>query len=115
MLILRLLPLIISTLLFAAHIMRFHGLNWAVLPILLLLTLFVRKNWIRRMWQGLMLLAALVWIDITIDLIHFRITAEQDYLRLAVIMIAVILFTIFSGVMLENRKLKERYGAHAEA
>ncbi|MBD3223168.1 MAG: hypothetical protein GF313_00450 [Caldithrix sp.] len=110
----RLLPVILSALLIAAHLMRYYGLEIALIPIVLLITLFIRHPLIRRGWQILMLISTIIWIDTTVELIHFRLVAQQPYLRLAVIMIAVILFTIFSGVMLENKRIQTFYARQTD-
>ncbi|HFE64461.1 MAG TPA: hypothetical protein ENK14_08625 [Caldithrix sp.] len=109
MIVLRLLPVILSALLLAAHFLRFYGVESAVVVILLLLTLLIRKRWVLRMWQFFLFLGALIWIQTTVTLIQFRIALDLPWLRLAAIMGAVILFTTFSGIWLENKKIKRYF------
>ena len=109
MIVLRLLPVILSTLLFTAHLMRFNGFPLAIVVITLLLTLFIRKSRIIRLWQILLALAALKWVIIAIELIHMRIAFDLPYLRLAIILIAVVIFNVFSIFWLQNRKIQSFY------
>jgi hypothetical protein len=109
MIIVRLVPLILSTLLIAAHFMRFYGLEAAVAGLLLLGTLFVRHQWILRFWQGVLAVAAIIWIDTTYGIVQFRQELNQPWLRLMIIMSAVIAFTVFSGFWLENKRIKAFY------
>jgi hypothetical protein len=59
MIVIRLIPVFISTLLFAAHVMRIHGSFWAIPVIALLLTFIIRKPRIIRFWQFFMALATI--------------------------------------------------------
>ena len=109
MIILRLLPLIFAQLLFAAHIMRLNGLMWALLVLLLLFTLFIRRNWIVQFWQMIAALATLEWIRITIVIVQLRLAVEMPYARLLIIMGAVILFNLFVIYWLQRPKIKAFY------
>ena len=80
MIILRLLPIIFAQLLFAAHIMRSHGLIWALLVLSLLSTLFIRRDWLIRLWQVIVTLATVEWIRITIVIVQLRLAViMSDY------------------------------------
>ena len=109
----RLLPLLFSTLLISAHFMRAHGNLIGSLFLLLLFTLFIRKSWILRLWQVLLSLAAITWIFTTISLINLRIDLGQPWLRLALILGAIIVFTIWSAYLLENKKIKNYYNLNS--
>lgn len=109
MILVRLLPLILSALLVAAHIMRFYGLLAAILVLLLLGTLFFRTKWILRCWQGVLVAATFMWINTTYDIIQVRLALNQPWLRLIVIMCTIIVLTIFSIFWLENKKIKAFY------
>lgn len=106
MIFIRLLPIIFADILMAAHFLRFYGLLPALIILVLLLTLMIRNKWIIYLWQILLLAATLLWMDTTIDLVQIRIAQGIPWGRLLIIMIVVMLFTIFAGVWLENKKLK---------
>lgn len=99
---LRMLLVILSTLLFAAHIMRDAGLLWALPVLLPLLLLPIRARWVLRLWQGLLLLFALEWVRTTLDLALFRYQTGQPYLRMTLILLAVIALNLWAVWLLRN-------------
>ena len=105
----RLLPVLFSTLLISAHFMRAYGYLIGSLFLLLLFTLFIRKIWIIRLWQILLSLAAITWIFTTINLINLRIEIGQPWLRLAIILGAIIVFTVWSALWLKNKRINAFY------
>lgn len=109
MILIRLLPLILATLLFAAHVMRFNGLPAALLILALLFTLFVPRSWILNLWQVLIGLALIEWLRTAIILINMRLALDLPYMRLAVIMVAVILFNGLVIYWLNHKKLRRFY------
>lgn len=109
MIILRLLPLIFAQLLFAAHIMRSYGLFWAIVVLLLLFTLFIRREWIIRIWQVIIVFVILEWIRTTIVIIQLRLAVDMPYTRLLIIMCVVIIFNLFVIYWLQRPKVKTIY------
>ena len=109
MIFLRLLPIILSTLLLAAHILRFYGLTPAIVTFMLLLTLFLRKTWTIRLWQALLTIAIFVWIHTAFVLVRLRLELELDWRRLFLIMAGVMAFNIFSIFWLNNKNIKAFY------
>lgn len=106
---LRLLPVIISALLFAAHILRFYGLLWAAVVLVPLITLLIRKPWTIRLWQILLALAIVVWLNVAIELVQARMALDAPWLRLAIILSTVISFNLFSLIWLENKTIRSFY------
>lgn len=107
--ILRLLPIIIADFLFAAHVLRFHGLALALIVLLINFTLFIRKPWIPIMWQLLTGLAIIEWIRITIYFVNFRMAMDMPYARLLLIMGLVILYNVFIIFRLRSYKIQKWY------
>lgn len=106
---LRLLPLFFSTFLFAAHIMRDAGLLWALPVLLPLLLLLIRARWVLRLWQGLLLLFTLEWVRTTVELTLFRYQTGQPYLRMTLILLAVIALNLWAVWLLQaGRRATER-------
>src|SRR6056297_3607242 len=89
---LRLLPVIVSLVLLAAHFYR------AELPVLvglcafLPLLLFLRRPWVPQLFQGILVLGALEWLRTLYMLAAMRTGFDQPWGRLAVILGAVALF-----------------------
>lgn len=109
MLIIRLVPLIFAQLLFAAHIMRSFGSIWAMVILILLFTLFIRRDWILRLWQVVIAFEVIEWIRITIIIVQLRLAVDMPYIRLLIIMSAVIIFNLFVIYLLRRPKVKTFY------
>lgn len=106
----RLLPVLFSALLFSAHISR-AGYNIpAVIFLLLIGTLFIKKTYILRAWQIVLGLATLIWIQTGVAYVQTRMNMDMPWIRLAFIMAAIVLFTAFSAWWMENKKIKKFYG-----
>ncbi len=105
----RLLPVIFADLLFAAHILRFNGILPALLIILLIPTLFIKKPWILLSWQVLTAVAIIEWIRTTVMFVQFRLAMHLPYVRLTVIMGIVILFNLFILFWLRSSKTRSFY------
>ena len=110
MIIIRLLPIIFTTLLIAAHFSRGEQDVLAVFILFVLFTLFIRKKFILRAWQVFLGICALVWITVAIEMIQLRINMDLPWTRLLMIMSAIILFSGFSAWWMENKKIKTFYG-----
>ena len=109
MIVIRLLPLIFAQLLFAAHIMRSFGIIWAMAILILLFTLFIRREWIIRLWQIIIAFEIVEWIRTTIVIVQLRLAVEMPYLRLLIIMSAVILFSLCVIYWLRRDKIAAFY------
>ncbi len=109
MILVRLIPIILSTLLFAAHLSRNYNDLPALLVILLLAVLFIRKSWVIRFYQAFLSIAAIFWIKITIQLVTYRLSEELPYIRLSIILIILILFTLWSAIWMNSKKIKDHY------
>ena len=110
----RLLPVILSFLLLAAHFYRagYPVVTGACIGILFLLLL--RKSWIPRLFQGMLILGALEWLRALYFFAAMRIAWDQPWLRLALILGAVALFTALSGLVFNSRKLGKFYRPDVE-
>ena len=107
--VLRVLPVIISFLLLGAHFYR-AGLAipagfFAVLP----LSLLFRESWVPRLVQVLLVLGALEWLRTLVMFASVRIEFGQPWMRLALILGAVALFTALSGLVFGSKALQLRY------
>jgi hypothetical protein len=104
-----LIPPILSTLLMAAHFSRVDN-NWlAILCLALPFLLIIKKLWVKRVYQILLVTGGPIWIQRTIVLIRMRQEAGESWIRLAVILSAVALFTMFSSLSFETKKARKRY------
>ena len=107
--VLRLIPVILSFLLLAAHFYRAGHLILTGLCVAALFLLFLRKSWVPRLFQVLLVLGAVEWLRSLYFFAAMRIAWEQPWTRLAIILGSVALFTALSGLVFEGRSLRARY------
>lgn len=105
----RLLPVVISALLMAAHFSRADNLVLVVVALGAPILLFLRKPWVARGMQVVLLLAALEWVRTLISIAVRRQEAGEPWLRMAVILGVVALSTGLSALVFLHKGLKERY------
>ena len=103
--------IVLSALLLGAHF-RWHGM--AVLFILAVLfpaLLFIKKAWAARTVQIILFLGGLEWVRTTIDIASRRIDHGEPWVRMAIILVAVAVFTAVSALPFSrNKELREQYG-----
>lgn len=105
----RLLPVIISFLILAAHFLRYGDLPMTVIALIVPILLFIKKKWVPRIIQLCLAIGALEWFSTMYFLIQTRQQTGTDWHRLAIIMSLVALFTLLSGLVFRNKKLRESY------
>ncbi len=106
----RLLPVILNVIILAAHFLRDGRLFLVMALLWSLLLLLVKRPFVPRFFQVLLVLGGLEWARTTIGLINQRLLLGEDWGRLAAIMGGVILFTLASAFVFETRPLRQRYG-----
>jgi len=106
----RLLPVIFSFGLLAAHFSRTGIFSLVILCLAIPLLLFIRKPLIARIIQIVLLLGALEWIRSMMGYIKIRNSIGEDWGRLAIILITVALLTACSGLVFQGKTLRRRYG-----
>jgi hypothetical protein len=110
MIALRLSPVIICFLLLAAHFYRAGQFLLTIACLALPLLLLVRRPWLPRLFQVLLLLGALEWLRTLYVFAGTRIAFDQPWGRLAVILGAVAAVTALSGLVFQGARLRSRYG-----
>ena len=106
---LRLLPVILSFGLLAAHFSRADIFPLVILSLALPLLLLIKKPWAARSIQVLLLLGAAEWIRSMFGYIEIRKSIGEDWGRLAIILITVAVLTACSGLVFRGKSLKRRY------
>ena len=109
MIVLRLIPVILSFALLAAHFYRAGHPVLSALCIGVLFLLFFRKSWVPRLFQVLLVLGALEWLRSLYYFAAMRIAWDQPWTRLAIIIGAVALFTALSGLVFKSEAMRARY------
>jgi hypothetical protein len=111
MIFLRLLAVILSALALGAHFYRANSLFFAVISVLILPLLFYRRPWVARLTQVFLVFGALEWVRTVFSLIAQRNALGIAWLRMAVILGGIALFTGVSALIFNfSRAIKERYG-----
>lgn len=107
----RTLPVVLSFLLLGAHFYRAGMVVLTSLCVAVLFVLFLRKSWVPRLFQVLLVLGALEWLRSLYFFVMMRIAWGESWTRLAAILGTVTLLTALSGLVFRNRKLKAFYNA----
>lgn len=109
MVLLLLAPGVLSLLVFCAHLFR-EGAVFLMLPVLFsLFLLLVRAGWVARLFEVLLLVAALEWGRAAFFLAFEREEEGRPWLRAVLILAVVALFTLFSAALFETRTLMRVY------
>ena len=105
----RVIPLILASLMLSAHF--FRHLNYALMIVTFLAPclLFIKKRWSLIAIQFFAILGGGIWISTIVDIANERILMGEPWGKMAVILGAVALFTIFAGLLLNSLKVKEKY------
>lgn len=109
MIVIRLLPVIVSFGILAAHFSRAGLLPLVIVCLIIPVLLFIRKAWVARTLQVLLLLGGFEWIRAMLGYIELRKSIGDDWTRLAMILIIMALFTAHSGLVFQEKSLKKRY------
>ncbi|UCD24812.1 MAG: hypothetical protein JSW51_02530 [Gemmatimonadota bacterium] len=110
MVFMRLLPVLISFVLLAAHFSRGDNQPLMLLSLLFPLLLLVRKPWVVTAVQVALVVGGLEWLRRTLELVQQRQAAGDPWTRLVVILGVVALFTMASALVFRWAALQERYG-----
>ena len=105
----RLLPVILSIVLLAAHFFS-AGDNIYVLVLLVsLLLLVIKKPWVPWLLQVVLVLGAVEWLRTLMFVAQMLIEFGMPWTRMAIIMGAVAMFTAFSSLVFRGKALRKRY------
>jgi hypothetical protein len=109
MMFVRLLPVLLSAALLAAHLSR-HDLT-LLIPVALAFPalLLVRRPWVPRVVQAVLLVGALEWVRTGIVLGRARLAAGEPWMRMAVILGAVAVVTAASALVFRSPAVRARY------
>jgi hypothetical protein len=100
---------VLSTLVLAAHFLRGGQAAGVAVSLALLAVLAIPRRWAARAAQAALLVGAAEWVRTLLVLVAERRGAHAPYGRLAVILAAVAAGTAASALVLESRRLRERY------
>jgi hypothetical protein len=106
---LRLLPVFISFLLLAAHFLRAGQVAISIVLLSLLSLLFLRKAWVPRVIQLILLLGMVEWLRTLYSVAQVRIELGMPWMRMAIILGVVALFTALSCLVFQSETLRRKF------
>ena len=106
---LRLLPVFISFLLLAAHFLRAGQVSISIVLLSLLGLLFLRKAWVPRVIQLILLLGTVEWLRTLYSVAQVRIELDMPWMRMATILGVVALFTALSCLVFRSKALRRKF------
>lgn len=109
MIFLQSLPIVVSCLLMAAHLFRGQHYALVLLSLLMPLLLLIPRRWIARAIQLGLLISAAEWVRTAAKLMQERTASGQPYLRMALILGAVALFTLGAALIFQLPAMRRRY------
>jgi len=80
-----------------------------VVSLLLPLLFLIKRRWSIRLIQGCLICGSIIWILTTIQIVQARVAADENWLRVVVILGAVTIFTLAAGIVLNVSKFKNKY------
>jgi hypothetical protein len=108
---LQLVPVVLSLIVLGAHFLRAGNLVLLTFVLLLVPLLGVRRRWVSRLVQVVLVLGAAEWVRTLIQTAARRSAAGEPMLRLIVILGSVALVTALSALALRTGPLGRWYEA----
>lgn len=104
------LPAVLALLTLAAHVLRLGNLVWTLeLVVLTLLLLALRRRWVLRLTQLVLLVGTVEWVRTLRADAAERIASGLPYQRLVFILGGTALVTALAALLLQTRRMRARY------
>ncbi len=102
-------PIILSSLLIAAHFIRYDFKLMAIFCLLLPALLLFRRTWVPKVITTFLLLYSIEWVRTMVSLVEQYKLQERPFLKLVIILLSVIVFTLLSSAVFKSQTMKNRY------
>ncbi|HSN51551.1 MAG TPA: hypothetical protein VLS87_03400 [Woeseiaceae bacterium] len=103
-------PVVLSIIVLAAHFFRDGSYIGVFGALLLIALLFLRRPWVARVMQVVLVLGALEWLRTMYEIAQIRALHGEPYGRMLVILGFVCAVTLWSAVLFQSAVLKNIYG-----
>ena len=103
-------PIVLSLTILGAHFMRYSNTIFVVGAVAMMALLFVRKPWVARLLQVVLVLGALEWVRTLYGLVQMRTALGEPYGRMLIILGSVAAVTALSALAFQSKVLKKTYG-----
>ncbi len=110
----RLIPVVLSCVLLAAHFLRAGSLVAVALCLTVPALLFVKRRWVPRVMQAVLVFSAVEWLLTAYEIAGVRTAMGVPWTKAAVILGVVAAWSLGSALLFETRALRKRYGAARE-
>jgi MFS superfamily sulfate permease-like transporter len=110
----RLVPVVLSCVLLAAHYLRAGSLVVVVLCLMVPVLLFVTRRWVPRVMQAVLVFSAVEWMITAYEIAGVRMAMGVPWTKAAVILGVVAAWSLGSALLFETRALRKRYRAARE-
>lgn len=105
----RLIPLVLSWLILAAHFLRRDQLIAVLFCLAIPALMFLRRRWALQIVQWSTALSALLWVQTTVLLVQQRMMLDAPWVRMVAILGAVIALTLWAAWLLRAPVVRDRY------
>lgn len=102
-------PVVLSLAILGAHFMRYGNSIGVIGALLLIALLIVRRPWVARLMQVVLVLGALEWIHTLYELVQVRAAYGQPFTRMIVILGIVVVINLCSALLFQSQALKKIY------
>ena len=111
---LRLIPVVLSCVLLAAHYLRAGSMVVVVLCLAVPALLFLKRRWVPRVMQAVLAFSAVEWLLTAHEIASVRMAMGVPWTKAAVILGVVAAWSLGSALLFETRALRKRYGMAKE-
>jgi len=108
-------PVVLSLVVLGAHFMRYDNSVGVVGALVLIALLIVRRPWVARLMQIVLVLGALEWAHTIYELVQVRAAQGQPFIRMVVILGVVAVVTFLSALLFQSPTLKKSYRLDRQA
>ena len=105
----RLLPVLLSLLVLAAHVLRLGNPLLVLLVLALLIVVWIRRPWAMRTVRVALVIGALEWLRTLVVLANERLALGEPFLRMVAILAAVAALTALSATAFRSPRLRAYY------
>ncbi len=102
-------PVVLSLVILGAHFMRYGNSIGVFGSLVLIALLIVRRPWVARLMQFVLILGALEWVRTLYELAQVRAAHDQPFTRMIVILGVVVAVTFCSALLFQTPALKGIY------
>jgi len=102
-------PVVLSLVILGAHFMRYGNLAGVFVFLVLIALLLVRRAWVARLMQVVLVLGAFEWVHTLYELAQVRVAQGQPFVRMTLILGVVVVVTFCSALLFQSPALKRIY------